>query len=179
MHVNPTLFGHDLISCFGRLSPAWPRPTPSLPISHSSHTCTLVFILFFFFFATWSVINKTNKYILLYVAGMQYGSPDMLTGMDTYAHTCRHDLVCCIKLCVWWLFVVVMRWQLHLSSIQNLRTYFGVNVCISVSIVLESSQQKFIHYLLLPLNTIVSRVSAHGRLNITHDFGPHGCLPGI
>ena len=28
-------------------------------------------------------------------------------------------------------------------------------------------------------NTVVSRVSAHGRLNITHDFGPHGRLPGI
>ena len=27
--------------------------------------------------------------------------------------------------------------------------------------------------------TIVSRVSAHGRLNITHDFGPHRHLPGI
>ena len=27
--------------------------------------------------------------------------------------------------------------------------------------------------------TIVSRVSAHGRLNITRDFGPHGRLPGI
>ena len=27
--------------------------------------------------------------------------------------------------------------------------------------------------------TIVSRVSAHGCLNITQDFGPHGCLPGI
>ena len=27
--------------------------------------------------------------------------------------------------------------------------------------------------------TVVSRVSTHGRLNITHDFGPHGCLPGI
>ena len=26
--------------------------------------------------------------------------------------------------------------------------------------------------------TIVSRVSAHGRLNITRDFGPHGRLPG-
>ena len=27
--------------------------------------------------------------------------------------------------------------------------------------------------------TIVSRVSAQGRLNITRDFGPHGCLPGF
>ena len=27
--------------------------------------------------------------------------------------------------------------------------------------------------------TIVSRVSAHGHLNITRDFGPHGRLPGI
>ena len=27
--------------------------------------------------------------------------------------------------------------------------------------------------------TVVSRVSAHGRLNITRDFGPHGRLPGI
>ena len=25
--------------------------------------------------------------------------------------------------------------------------------------------------------TVVSRVSAHGRLNIHHDFGPHGRLP--
>ena len=24
-----------------------------------------------------------------------------------------------------------------------------------------------------------TRVSAHERLNITRDFGPHGCLPGI
>ena len=28
-------------------------------------------------------------------------------------------------------------------------------------------------------NTIVSWVSAHGRLNIDRDFSPHGCLPGI
>ena len=27
--------------------------------------------------------------------------------------------------------------------------------------------------------TVVFRVSAHGCLNITCDFGPHGCLPGI
>ena len=27
--------------------------------------------------------------------------------------------------------------------------------------------------------TVVSRVSTHGRLIITHNFGPHGCLPGI
>ena len=27
--------------------------------------------------------------------------------------------------------------------------------------------------------TIVSRVSAHGCLNITRNFGPHGYLPGI
>ena len=27
--------------------------------------------------------------------------------------------------------------------------------------------------------TVVSRVSAQGHLNITHDFGPHGRLPGI
>ena len=27
--------------------------------------------------------------------------------------------------------------------------------------------------------TVVSRVSAHGRLNITHDFGLHGRLPRI
>ena len=27
--------------------------------------------------------------------------------------------------------------------------------------------------------TVVSRVSAHGCLNITRDFGPHGRLPGI
>jgi hypothetical protein len=27
--------------------------------------------------------------------------------------------------------------------------------------------------------TVVSRVNTHGRLNITHDFGPHGRLPGI
>ena len=27
--------------------------------------------------------------------------------------------------------------------------------------------------------TVVSQVSAHGRLNITRDFGPHGRLPGI
>ena len=27
--------------------------------------------------------------------------------------------------------------------------------------------------------TVVSRVSAHGHLNITHYFGPHGCLPRI
>ena len=26
---------------------------------------------------------------------------------------------------------------------------------------------------------VVSWVSAHGRLNITRDFGLHGCLPGI
>ena len=25
-------------------------------------------------------------------------------------------------------------------------------------------------------NTVVSQVSAHGRLNITHDFAPHGRL---
>ena len=28
-------------------------------------------------------------------------------------------------------------------------------------------------------STVVSQVSAHGRLNITRDFGSHGCLPGI
>ena len=28
-------------------------------------------------------------------------------------------------------------------------------------------------------NTVVSQVSAHGRLNIHCDFGPDGCLPGI
>ena len=27
--------------------------------------------------------------------------------------------------------------------------------------------------------TVVSQVSAHGRLNIPRDFGPHGHLPGI
>ena len=27
--------------------------------------------------------------------------------------------------------------------------------------------------------TVVSQVNAHGRLNITRNFGPHGCLPGI
>jgi hypothetical protein len=27
--------------------------------------------------------------------------------------------------------------------------------------------------------TVVSRVSTHGRLNMTHKFGPHGHLPGI
>ena len=27
--------------------------------------------------------------------------------------------------------------------------------------------------------TVVSWVSTHGRFNITCDFGPHGCLPGI
>ena len=29
------------------------------------------------------------------------------------------------------------------------------------------------------LLTVVSRVSAHGCLNMTHDFGLHGRLPGI
>ena len=29
------------------------------------------------------------------------------------------------------------------------------------------------------IHTIVSQVSAHGCLNISRDFGPHGCLPGI
>jgi hypothetical protein len=28
-------------------------------------------------------------------------------------------------------------------------------------------------------HTVVSQVSAHGHLNITHDFGPYGRLPGI
>ena len=28
-------------------------------------------------------------------------------------------------------------------------------------------------------STVVSQVSAHGRLTITCDFGPHGRLPGI
>ena len=28
-------------------------------------------------------------------------------------------------------------------------------------------------------STVVSRVSAHGRLNIPRDFGPHGHLPGV
>ena len=28
-------------------------------------------------------------------------------------------------------------------------------------------------------NTVVSRISTHGHLNITHKFGPHGRLPGI
>ena len=27
--------------------------------------------------------------------------------------------------------------------------------------------------------SVPRRVSAHGRLNITHDLGPHGRLPGI
>ena len=27
--------------------------------------------------------------------------------------------------------------------------------------------------------TEVSQVIAHGHLNVTYDFGPHGCLPGI
>ena len=27
--------------------------------------------------------------------------------------------------------------------------------------------------------TVVSQVSTHGHLNITHNFGPHGRLPGI
>ena len=29
------------------------------------------------------------------------------------------------------------------------------------------------------VHTVVSWVSAHGCLNITRDFGPHGRLPGI
>ena len=29
------------------------------------------------------------------------------------------------------------------------------------------------------VHTVVSRVSAHGHLNITRDFGPHGHLPVI
>ena len=36
----------------------------------------------------------------------------------------------------------------------------------------------FILYLICSY-TVVSWVSAHGRLNITRDFGPHGRLPGI
>ena len=31
----------------------------------------------------------------------------------------------------------------------------------------------------MPVHMYHSRVSAHGRLSITHDFGPHGRLPGI
>ena len=27
--------------------------------------------------------------------------------------------------------------------------------------------------------TVVFRVSTHGHLNVTHDFGPRGCLPRI
>ena len=29
------------------------------------------------------------------------------------------------------------------------------------------------------VSTVVSRVSTHGHLNITRNFGPHGRLPGI
>ena len=36
----------------------------------------------------------------------------------------------------------------------------------------------YIHLIMMHI-TVVSRVSAHGRLNITRDFGPHGHLPGI
>ena len=32
---------------------------------------------------------------------------------------------------------------------------------------------------MLGYNTVVSWVSAHGRLNIPRNFGPHGRLPGI
>ena len=31
----------------------------------------------------------------------------------------------------------------------------------------------------LIIESLVSQVSTHGRLNITHYFGPHGCLPKI
>ena len=33
------------------------------------------------------------------------------------------------------------------------------------------------HPVKVNVNTVVSRVSAHGCLNIHRDFGPHGCLP--
>ena len=44
-------------------------------------------------------------------------------------------------------------------------------VCWDKSIILNYNAMK--------LHTVVSRVSAHGRLNITRDFGLHGRLPGI
>ena len=38
---------------------------------------------------------------------------------------------------------------------------------------------KVVHNRLITHITVVSRVSAHGRLSITSDFGPYGYLPGI
>ena len=47
-------------------------------------------------------------------------------------------------------------------------------VCTVIAIIETVGKGK-----LLCINTVVSQISAHGRLNITHNFGLHGRLPGI
>ena len=47
-----------------------------------------------------------------------------------------------------------------------------VHVALSVTCCCNITISQHVH-------TVVSRVNAHGRLNTTRDFDPHGHLPGI
>ena len=61
----------------------------------------------------------------------------------------------------------------------NLPSYFSLTCSIKMD---EDAPQEGKMYILSRYfngNTIVSWESAHGHLNITCDFGPHGHLPGI
>ena len=57
----------------------------------------------------------------------------------------------------------------------NMHLFYASNVITStlITYIIPICTQLCVVY------TVVSRVSAHGCLNITRDFGPHGRLPGI
>ena len=78
-----------------------------------------------------------------------------------------------------------------LCVLQFLEIFYGVNSILAFQYLLSFSLNPYteqIQHISNPYSkaltllfslTVVSWVSAHGRLNITRNFGPHGCLPGV
>ena len=50
---------------------------------------------------------------------------------------------------------------------------------VIASAVVKLKLKRYSHYMPEDVLTVVPQVRAHGHLNITCDFGPHGHLPGI
>ena len=81
--------------------------------------------------------------------------------------------------CNYFRFINLWRWWLKsrgCSLVADIKSSFSILMitCNNIVYTRETLLQTDPYTI-----TVVSRVSAHGRLNINHNFGLHGRLPGI
>ena len=85
----------------------------------------------------------------------------------------RHETETTVKITISFLQCACMHLLIILLSLLS---YNGIKV-VSTHIHVQAEYLATCYWCMT--HTVVSRVSTHGSLNITCEFGPHGRLPGI